>query len=217
MLDCLEPNRTVHVSTSTISPSLVQRLAQAHRARSKKFLSAPMLGRPAAAEQGTLFALVAGDSDAIARVNPVLDAFAQKVFVVGDAPEAANLVKLSCNTLLAAVLEVIGESLALLQKSGVVEPKTFLDVLLTTLLPKQMYEPYANEILARDFTPGFRIPLALKDIALAIGAGQQHAVPMPIASLLRDHLLEAIAAGYGELDWAALTLIPQREAGLRPT
>ncbi|MDB4955178.1 MAG: yfjR [Myxococcales bacterium] len=214
VLGCVAPNKTVHISMSTISPALVRRLAERHAELNQNFFSAPVLGRPDVAEQGKLFALVAGDQDLIDWMKPVFDALAQKTFVIGDQPPAANVVKLSCNAMIGSMLETLGEVFALVVKSGLVDPKAFVDVLLSTILATPTYRPYAQHLLDHELKPGFRIPLALKDMELALGAAKEINVPMPIISLIRDHLIEAIAIGYGELDWSALSLVAQREAGL---
>jgi len=214
VLDCMEPNRTIHVSASTISPALVHGLADSHRDRNVRFLSATVLGRPAAAEQGKLFVLAAGERETIDQLAPVFEALASRTFVVGTAPEASNLIKLACNTLIATMIEAIGETYALIAKSGVVDPVTFVDVLLSTVLATPLFRPYGEQLLSEEFEPGFPIPLALKDIELALGAGRQNTVPMPLASLLRDHMIEAIAVGYGDRDWSALALVAQHEAGI---
>ncbi|HTR51890.1 MAG TPA: NAD(P)-dependent oxidoreductase [Kofleriaceae bacterium] len=213
VLDALEPNRVIHVSMSTISPALVRCLAERHGERNQSFLSAPVLGRPAAAEQGELFVLAAGDADLVDVMRPAFDSLGQHTFVIGDTPEAANLVKVACNALVATIIDAVGETLALAIKAGIA-PKAFLDVVMTTALGSPLYQPYGEPILHRRFEPGFRLPLALKDMELVLATGKELVVPMPIVSLLRDHLLEAIAAGDGDLDWAAMSLVPQREAGL---
>jgi len=213
VLDALEPNRVIHVSMSTISPALVQCLAERHGERNQSFLSAPVLGRPAAAEQGKLFVLAAGDADLIEVMQPAFESLGQRTFVIGDAPERANLVKVACNALVATIIDAVGETLALAMKAGIA-PKAFLGVIMATVLGSPLYQPYGESILQRQFEPGFRLPLALKDIELVLGASKDLAVPMPIVSVLRDQLLEAIAAGDGDLDRAAMSLVPQREAGL---
>ena len=217
ILACIGSSGTVHVSASTISPSLVRRLAELHAQRAQKFLSVPMLGRPEVAERGKLYALAAGERELIDRLMPVFDAIAQRTFVVGTQPEAANLVKLACNALIATLIEGLGETLALIAKSGIVEADTFLDVLMSTVLASPTFRPYGDHVARHEFTPGFKIPLALKDMELVLGASKANAVPLPIVSLIRDHLVEAIAEGLGELDWSALTLVAQRQAGLAVT
>jgi 3-hydroxyisobutyrate dehydrogenase-like beta-hydroxyacid dehydrogenase len=192
----------------------VRSLTEQHRERNENFLSAPVLGRPAAAEEGKLSVLAAGPRDLIDVMRPAFEAIGQHVFEIGDEPAAANVIKLCCNTMIATIIEAIGETLALVTKSGI-EPKAYIDVLLATVLGTPLYRPYGEHILDHDFEPGFRLPLALKDMELALGTGKERGVPLPLVSVVRDHMIEAIAAGDGELDWAALALVPQREAGLQ--
>ncbi len=214
VLDGMQPNRTVHISTSTISPELTRRLAARHGERNLRFLSAPVLGRPAAAEAGKLVALAAGDRATIDEIRSVFDAFAQHTFVIGDVPESANLVKLACNTLIATIIEMLGETSALVTKSGLVEPAVFFDVLLATVLSSPTFRPYGEHVRDRQFEPGFRLPLALKDMELVLDAAREHEVAMPVVSVIRDHMLEALAAGLSDLDWGALALVSERAAGV---
>jgi 3-hydroxyisobutyrate dehydrogenase-like beta-hydroxyacid dehydrogenase len=215
LLDLLAPAKTVHVSSSTISPTLVHELAERHRERNQLFVSAPMLGRPEVAEDGKLVALAAGNAATIESVQPLLDAMAHKTFVLGNAPEAANLAKLSCNTLVATIVEALAETIALVAKSNLIQPDRFLDMLLGTVLASPIFQPYGEHLRDHEFKPGFRMPLALKDMELALGAAHDYSAPLPIVSMIRDHMLEAIAAGFGECDWIALALVAQRAAGLR--
>ena len=164
VLEALAAYGGVHVSMSTISPSLVRSLAERHRARHQNFLSAPVLGRPAVAAEGKLSVLAAGDPALIAAVQPAFDVIGQRTFVVGAVPEAANLVKVSCNAMIAMVIEAVGETLALVTRSGIVDPATYIEVLLATVLGTPLYQPYGEHILRREFAPGFKLPLALKDM-----------------------------------------------------
>lgn len=213
ILDALAPNRGIHVSMSTIGPALVHAVAERHGERNQRFLSAPVLGRPSAAAQGKLFVLAAGHAELIDALRPAFAAIGQRTFVIGDVPEHANLVKLSCNALIGTMLEAVGETLALVRKAGVA-PKAYLDVLMASALNSPVYAPYGDPILQHHFEPEFRVPLALKDIELALAAGKDLAVPLPVISVIRDHLIAAIAAGDGDLDWSAISLVAQREAGL---
>ena len=213
VLDCLGPSKTTHVSMSTISPALVKELEELHRERNGSFISAPVLGRPVVAAEGKLSILAAGERKRIDALRPMFDALG-KTFVVGAAPEAGNLVKVCCNSLTATIIEAISETTALVAKSGYADPKAYLEVLLSTMLATPLFQPYGKRILEHDFKPGFRLPLALKDIELLLDAGHEAAVPLPLASMLRDHMLAAIAEGFGELDWSALALVAEREAGI---
>jgi 3-hydroxyisobutyrate dehydrogenase-like beta-hydroxyacid dehydrogenase len=78
-----------------------------------------------------------------------------------------------------------------------------------------VYANYGKIIAEQRFEPaGFRLDLGLKDVGLALDAGQDAAVPMPLASLLRDHYLSAVAHGRGNADWSAVAEVIARNAGL---
>jgi 3-hydroxyisobutyrate dehydrogenase-like beta-hydroxyacid dehydrogenase len=89
----------LHVSPSTISVSLSQRLSEEHATKGQHFVSAPVFGRPEVAAAGQLFVVAAGDPAAVDVAAPLLDVIGQRTFVVSDTPKAANLVKLSGNFL----------------------------------------------------------------------------------------------------------------------
>ncbi len=103
----------VHISMSTISVALSDRLAEAHRKAGQAYVAAPVFGRPEAAAAAKLFVVAAGPEATLARCQPLFDAIGQRTFVVGDKPSSANLVKLSGNFLLAAMIECLGEAFAL--------------------------------------------------------------------------------------------------------
>jgi 3-hydroxyisobutyrate dehydrogenase-like beta-hydroxyacid dehydrogenase len=208
------PSGAVHVSMSTISPALSRRLAEAHRAAGQAYVAAPVFGRPDAAAAKRLWIIAAGPADALAAARPILDAVGQEVLVVGDDPAAANVVKIAGNFLLAAVIEGIGESFALVRKHGIA-PERFLEIVNGKVLRSPIYESYGALIAAERYEPaGFKLKHGLKDIRLALQAGDEVAVPLPLASLMRDHYLSAVARGWEEIDWAALAKVSAVNAGL---
>jgi 3-hydroxyisobutyrate dehydrogenase-like beta-hydroxyacid dehydrogenase len=208
------PAGAVHISMSTISVALSHRLAAAHRGRQQHFIAAPVFGRPDAAAAAKLFIAAAGPADQIARCQGLFNAMGQKTFVVGDEAPAANLVKVTANFLITTVIESLGEAFALIRKSGVDSAK-FLDVLTGSLFAASIYRTYGGMIAADNFEPvGFSMQLGMKDNRLVLSAAEDAAVPMPMASLIRDRMLTATAQGLGEADWAAIARISLREAGL---
>lgn len=208
------PAGAVHISMSTISVALSHRLAAAHRDRQQHFIAAPVFGRPDAAAAAKLFIAAAGPADQIARCQGLFDAMGQKTFVVGDEAPAANVVKVTANFLITTVIESLGEAFALIRKSGVDSAK-FLDVLTGSLFAAPIYRTYGGMIAADNFEPvGFSMALGMKDNRLVLAAAEEAAVPMPMASLIRDRMLTATAQGLGEADWAAIARISLREAGL---
>ncbi len=213
LLESLSAGR-IHVSMSTVSPTLTRRLAQAHASRGQKFVSACVLGRPEAAAGGQLYVLPAGDAGSIQLLQPVFQVLGQKTLELGPEPAASNLMKLGCNFLIASVIESLSEVYALMTKSTHLDPERFLDVLTSTLFSGSVYEVYGRHVIAGEFKAGFRVPLAMKDIELGIAAGKEAGAPMPLASLIRDRFITAIARGWADLDWSALSLVSLEAAGL---
>lgn len=210
------PADAVHVSSSTISVALSERLATTHASAGQGFVAAPVFGRPEAAAAAKLFVVAAGPTAAVEAVSPAFEAVGQRTFVVGDEPKAANLVKLSGNFLIGAVIEGLGEAMALVEKAGV-DKLQYLDLLTSTLFDAPIYRTYGGLIAREQFhPPGFAAPLGLKDIRLVLAAGEALEVPLPIASLLRDRFLTLLATGGGHLDWSAVGRLTAWEAGAAP-
>ncbi|MBN8620581.1 MAG: NAD(P)-dependent oxidoreductase [Anaerolineae bacterium] len=213
-IEAMRPE-TVHVCMSTISVALGERLAAAHTAAGRAYVSAPVFGRPDAAAAAKLFIVAAGDAGAIAHCQPAFDAMGQKTFVVGDEPRIANLYKIGGNFLIACMIESLSEVFALVQKYGV-DPVDYLELLTNTVFPAPVYRNYGGMIARQAFEPaGFKLPLGLKDVRLALAAADAESVPLPVGSVVRDHLVSAMAKGYAELDWSVLGWIALENAGLK--
>ena len=209
------PRGAVHVSMSTISVALSQQLADEHARREQQYVAAPVFGRPDAAEAGKLFIAAAGAKAAVEHAMPVLEMMGQRVFVIGEKPEMATVVKLSGNFLIAAVIESLGEAIALARKYGI-DPHAYVELLTNTLFAAPVYKTYGGLIADQKHHPaGFRMRLGLKDVRLALAAAEAKDVPLPIASLVRDHILSALSRGMEELDWSATAKLAAENAGLR--
>ena len=207
------PRGSVHVSSSTISTALSRRLAAVHGGHQQGYVSAPVFGRPDAAEAKRLLVVPAGPADLIERCQPLFDAIGRQTFVIGSEPWQANALKLCGNFMIAIMLESFGEAFATLKKAGV-EPHTFLDVM-STLFGSPVYANYGKIIADEKFEPaGFALKLGLKDVRLVLQTAEECASPMPIASVVRDRLLSAMAHGQGELDWSSIARMSAKQAGL---
>ena len=212
-IDSLAPG-AVHIAMSTMSVAISRRLTAAHREKKQFFVSAPVFGRPAAAQAAKLVIAAAGPADQLARCQPLFDAMGQKTFLVGDDPAAANVIKVAGNFLITVVIESLAESFALIKKSGV-DTNKFLEVLTGSLFNAPVYRTYGTMVAADNFEPvGFRMALGMKDNRLVLAAAEDAAVPLPLASLIRDRMLAATAQGMGDADWAAIARISFQEAGL---
>lgn len=215
MLAHLKPG-AIHVSCSTVSVALSARLCREHEQRQQGYIAAPVFGRPDAAAAGKLFVVAAGKQNLIDRVQPLFDVLGQRTFIVSDAPEKANLVKLSGNFMIASVIESLGESMALVEKGGM-DRHLYLDLLTSTLFNAPVYKNYGAMIADRHFEPaGFAAHLGQKDMRLALAAAEELNVPLPFASVLRDRYLELAAHGGDHLDWSAIGSLAAKDAALIP-
>ncbi len=208
------PKGLIHVNMATISVALAEDLSRLHREHGLGYVAAPVFGRPDAAAAGKLNIVAAGAASLIDRVQPLFDLMGQKTWRLGEEPRRANVVKIAGNFMIGAAIEAMGEASALAQGYGV-SATDLLDVLTNTLFAAPVYKGYGGLIAADRYEPAaFKLTLGLKDIRLALAASDDASVPLPLASLLRDNLLEAIAAGDGERDFAALARVAHRRAGL---
>lgn len=206
------PVSTLHLNMASVSLNLGQRLTAMHRAAGTQYVSAPVFGRPDPAASGQLDIVAGGDKAAIARCTPVFEALGRRWFNVGAEAYYANIVKIARNFLNGAIIESLGEAFALVQKSGV-DPETFLAIITSTSMNSPAYKNYGRMILDKPAAT-FPLKLGLKDVELALQAGEETAVPLPLAALLQEQHQAAIARGYGDRDWAALGNYIAETAGL---
>jgi 3-hydroxyisobutyrate dehydrogenase-like beta-hydroxyacid dehydrogenase len=177
-------------------------------------VAAPVLGNPDLAQARQLFVIVAGELPAVARVSPVLDQLGQRLFLLGDDPGSANLMKVAANALTALTLQSMGEVLVLLPKGGV-EARVAFEVLTGSLFDGKVHKTYGGKIVTSHYSPpGMTTPLAVKDLRLVLAEAEHMAVPMPAVSLVHDRLVATVARGWADLDWSALGLLAASDAGL---
>ncbi|MGE2834323.1 NAD(P)-dependent oxidoreductase [Mycobacterium sp. SMC-4] len=211
IVSALRPG-AIHVSCSTISVALSQRLTEAHAAARQTFVAAPVFGRPEAAAAAKLFVVAAGPAAALGALEPLFSAVGQRTFVIAEQQHIAHLVKLSGNFLIASVIESLGEAMALVAKAGV-DKVEFLDLLTSTLFDAPAYRTYGGLLARQEFEPaGFAARLGLKDVRLLLAAGEDLQVPLPVASVVRDRYLTLLAGGGAELDWSAMGAIAEWES-----
>jgi len=203
----------VHISCSTISVAFARRLAQEHANRGQRFLTACVFGRPDAAENKKLIVVAAGESQTLHRCHPLFDAIGRATFVAGPEPWHANLFKLCGNFMIASMLETFGEAFATTRKAGL-DHHRFLEIM-NELFQSPVYKNYGATIADENFQPaGFALNLGLKDVRQVLEAAHDLAVPMPFASVVRDHFVSAMAHGQESLDWSSVSRVLARSAGL---
>jgi 3-hydroxyisobutyrate dehydrogenase-like beta-hydroxyacid dehydrogenase len=205
----------VHVNMATVSVALAEAMARDHAARGIHYVAAPVMGRPDVAAAAKLTIMAAGPAEAVDRVQPIFDVVGQKTCRIGSLPQHANVVKLAANFALATAIETLGEAASLLAAHGVAMTD-YLDVITASVFPGPVYAGYGKLIAEQRYEPAmFKARLGLKDVRLALAAAEATSTPMPLASLVRDNLLEVMARGDGEKDFAVLGEVAARRAGRR--
>ena len=203
----------IHVNMATISIALCDELVALHQQHGVAYVAAPVLGRPDVAAAAKLNIVAAGDDEAINRVQPVFDAIGQKTWRVGSKPQHANVFKLAANFMLAAAIETTSEASSLMSGYDI-DPHAFLDVITNTLFPGPVYQGYGRMIADHRYEPAlFKAKLGLKDVRLALAAAETVNVALPVASVVRDNLIEVLAHGDGDKDFAVLGRVAARRAG----
>ena len=213
MFECMKEKAT-HISMSTASVSFIRELHRRHEDRNQHLISAPVFGRPDMAEAAKLWIVTAGQSDVIDNVKPVLESLGRAVSVVGERPEQANTIKIAGNFMIASMIETLGESFSLIEKSGM-DSHMFLNIMTSALFDAPVYKGYGSMIADRKYLPGgFKMKHGFKDVRLALQIGDEQEVPMPLASLIHDHYLQGVAKGMSDHDWSALAEISRFSAGI---
>jgi 3-hydroxyisobutyrate dehydrogenase len=191
-------NGAVWIQASTVGPRSAGALANLARDHGVAYLDAPVSGSTTPAREGRLVWLVAGTDAALRRARPVLDALGSTVLHVGTGVEGSSL-KLAVNAWMTAATVAMSDVLALCDALGI-DHATFV----TALEAGPLAMPYAlqkeSAMDAASYTAGFAVQLALKDIDLAA----EVAVPSPLLQVVHDRLEQAVAAGHGGDDLAAV-------------
>ncbi|MFD0399762.1 NAD(P)-dependent oxidoreductase [Kitasatospora sp. NPDC127121] len=205
---------TLHVNMASVSVGLAERAEVLHTEHGIGYLAAPVLGRPPVAAAGRLNILTAGAPELLARAEPLFAAMGERTWHFGASPRQANTAKISTNFLLACAIESMAEACSLAEAHGV-RPTDLVEMLTGTLFPGPVYSGYGAMVAERRYEPaGFRLPLGLKDVGLALEAGAARNVPLPFGGVLRDAFLDALAHGDADKDWAAVAAVARRRAGL---
>ncbi|MFE7531150.1 NAD(P)-dependent oxidoreductase [Kitasatospora sp. NPDC057542] len=205
---------TLHVNMATVSLALAERAEALHAEHGIGYVAAPVLGRPPVAAAGRLNILVAGEPGLLERAEPLFAAMGERTWHFGESPRQANTAKISTNFLIACAIESMAEACSLAEAHGV-RPTDLVEMLTGTLFPGPVHTGYGAMVAERRYEPaGFRLPLGLKDVGLALEAGAARNVPLPFGSILRDAFLDALAHGDGDKDWAAVAAVARRRAGL---
>jgi 2-hydroxy-3-oxopropionate reductase len=195
---------TLLVDMSTISPVVTEKLAQKAREMGASMLDAPVSGGETGAEAGTLSIMVGGSQEDFERAKPLFDVMGETIVRVGESG-TGQVVK-ACNQIVVALtIEAVSEALVLGSKAGA-SPAKVIQVLSGGLAGNKVMEAKSENFLKHEFNPGFRLELHRKDLGIALAAGREYGVPLPVTAIV-DQVLEALVAkGSGGEDHSAMLM-----------
>ena len=200
LMDALSPG-ALHISCSTISVALSERLTAEHARRGHKFVAAPVFGRPNVAQEGRLWIVAAGADDAIAQARPVLEPLARGISVIGSEPRQAHALKLGGNFLISAMIHSLSESFVYAESQGIA-PQAFLEAVNSALFQSPFYAAYGNVMLHPPQQAGATVELGAKDLRLLREAAASRHTRLSLADNLAEIFAQAQHAGLGQTDWA---------------
>jgi 2-hydroxy-3-oxopropionate reductase len=198
------------VDMSTISPVVTEELSEKVRKQGASMLDAPVSGGDVGAIEGALSIMVGGSEEDFERARPLFDVMGKVATHVG--PTGAGQVVKACNQIVVALtIEALSEALVLGSKGGVA-PEKLVEALSGGLAGSAVMEAKKEKFFSHDFEPGFRIELHHKDLGIALAAGREYGVALPVTAIV-DQMLEASKAkGRGDRDHSALLTLLEEAA-----
>ena len=198
------------VDMSTISPVVTEELSEKVRNQGASMLDAPVSGGDVGAIEGALSIMVGGSEEDFERARPLFDVMGKVATHVG--PTGAGQVVKACNQIVVALtIEAVSEALVLGSKGGVA-PEKLVEALSGGLAGSAVMEAKKEKFFSHDFEPGFRIELHHKDLGIALAAGREYSVALPVTAIV-DQMLEASKAkGRGDRDHSALLTLLEEAA-----
>jgi len=200
---------SAYVDSSTISPALARRIAEACAERGVAFLDAPVTGGTWGAEKGELVFMVGGEAETLKRLEPVLGAMGKRWFHLGP-HGAGQTVKLAMNMILALEVDALAEALALVIGAGI-PGQRLIEVLQSSMARAAVLDIKAPMILEGNFPPSFPLRLMHKDLGLALELANQIGVPLPATAAAREIYNSVKGAAKEDLDYAAVARFWRRQ------
>lgn len=200
LMEALTPS-TLHISCSTISVALSERLTAEHARRGIPFVAAPVFGRPNVAEAGKLWIVLAGDDDAVGRARPVLEPLSRGISVIGREPRQAHALKLGGNFLISTMIQSLSEAFVFAESQDI-DSAVFLEAVNSALFQSPFYASYGNVMLNPPEQAGASIDLGAKDTRLLRQAASSRNARLSLADNLAEIFEQAKQAGLGDQDWA---------------
>lgn len=192
------------IDMSSISPLVAEKVAAEVEKKGGEILDAPVSGGESGAVQGTLAIIVGGKHEVFNKCLPILSVMGKNVTLVGSAG-AGQIAKLANQIVVAINIAGLSEALVFAAKSGI-DPEILVRAIRGGLAGSAVMESKGPMIMSRNFEPGFRIRLHLKDLRNALSTATEYNVPLPLTSFVQQILNALVNDGKGELDHSAVVL-----------
>src|SRR5215204_3694693 len=192
----------VIVDMSTISPVITEELSEKAQEKGASMLDAPVSGGDVGAIEGTLAIMVGGSEEDFERAGPLFEVMGKTVTHVGPSG-TGQVVKAANQIVVALTIEAVSEALVLGSKGGVA-PEKILDVLSGGLAGNKVMEVKREKFLSHKFEPGGKVEFHSKDLGIALAAGREYGVVLPVTAIVDQMFDSLMARGRGGWDHSAL-------------
>ena len=193
---------SIYVDSSTISPSLVGRIAAACRQRGVAFLDAPVTGGDWGAREGNLVFMIGGDEKTLREAEPILGVMGKKWFHLGPSG-AGQTMKLAMNAILALEVGAMAEALALVTRAGL-KGEQLVEVMQASMARSGVLDVKSPLMLKGDYKPSFPLRLMHKDLGLALDLANQLGVSLPATAAAREVYNYVQGEAKEDLDYSAV-------------
>lgn len=198
----------ISIDMSTVSPLLIQQLAQQAAASGAHMLDAPVSGSKLTLEQGKLVIMVSGDESAYERARPILEAIGPTVLYIGESGQAMAL-KIAINISIATQIVTLAEGVLLADKYGVPRQKA-VDVMLNSAIASPAMKYRGPFVAKMPDEAWFDVDMMQKDLLLALEIGREAGTPLPTTSVASDLLSAARGLGLAKQDFAVVSRVLER-------
>jgi 2-hydroxy-3-oxopropionate reductase len=193
---------SVYIDSSTVSPALVKKIAEACKRRGVRFLDAPVTGGDWGAREGNLVFMIGGDAATLKEVDAILGIMGKRWFHLGP-HGAGQTIKLAMNAILALQVGAMAEALALVQRAGL-SGEQLVEVMQASMARSGVLDVKSPLMLKGDYRPSFPLRLMHKDLGLALDLANQLGVALPTTAAARE-VYNFVKGGANEdLDYSAV-------------
>ena len=205
---------SVIIAAATVDPSLPPVWEKQLNDRGLHFIDGPVSGGAVKAEAGEMTVMASGKPEAFAVAHDVLEAYAGKVYRLGDHAGPGSTVKMVNQHLAGVHIAAACEAMALGIKAGA-DPHQLYEVICNSAGMSWMFQNRVPHILAGDYTPLSAVTIFVKDLGIVLDAAQKLTMALPLASSAHQLYLGASGAGFGQEDDSAVIKLYAQMTGIK--